>query len=106
MTAEEADIFLMRGDGIGTKLKSVSGWEPDDGNNSGDNESGFNALPGGHRGYDENHSFVLMGKRGAWWSRSPYDRYAFRRALLYNKSGIDRDPATRALGFSVRCVKD
>ncbi len=106
MSEEEAKIYLHRGEGIGTKLKSESGWEPDDGKNSGDNESGFNALPGGHRGYDENHSFVLMGERGAWWSRSPSGRAAFRRALFYNKSGIDRDPATRALGFSVRCVKD
>ncbi len=106
MTAEEAAIFLLRGEGIGTKLKSETGWEPVDGKNLGSNETGFNALPGGHRGYDENHSFVLMGERGAWWSSTPSGRYAFRRALYHDKSGIDRDPATRALGFSVRCVKD
>ena len=106
MSEEEADVFLLRAEGVGTKLKSESGWEPVDGKNLGSNESGFNALPGGHRGYDKNHSFELMGKRGAWWSSTPTGRYAFRRALYYDKSGIDRDPATRALGFSVRCVKD
>lgn len=106
MSAEEIEIWYMRGEGMGIKLKSESGWEPDDVNNLGTNETGFNALPGGHRGYDENHSYVLLGKRGAWWSRSPDGRYSWRRALLYNKSGIDRDLATRTLGFSVRCVKD
>lgn len=106
MSAKEAAVFLLRGEGVGTKLKSKSGWEPVDGKNLGTNETGFNALPGGHRGYDENHSYVELGRRGAWWSNTQDGPYAFRRALYYDKSGIDRDPATRALGFSVRCVKD
>jgi len=106
MSAEEAAKLLLRGEGIGTKLKSETGWKPLDGKNIGTNESGFNALPGGHRGYDANHSYVLLGERGAFWSSTPDGRYALRRALYYDKAGIDRDPATRALGFSVRCVKD
>ena len=106
MTADEVNIMLYRGEDIGTKLKSESDWELDNGKNHGNNESGFSALPGGHRGYDDNHSFVDMGERGAWWSRSPDGRYSWRRAVYYNKSGIDRDLATRTLGFSVRCIKD
>jgi uncharacterized protein (TIGR02145 family) len=49
LSAEEAAIFLLRGEGIGTKLKSKTGWEPVDGKNLGSNETGFNALAGGHR---------------------------------------------------------
>lgn len=94
------------GEGLGTRLKRESGWKPDDSTAIGNHESGFNALPGGHRGYDANHLYVEMGTRGAWWSRSSDGKYSWRRALLYNQSGIDRDLATRTLGFSVRCVKD
>lgn len=54
---------------MGTKLKSESDWELDNGKNYGDNESGFSALPGSHRVFYNgsfNVSFVDMGKRGAW----------------------------------------
>ena len=105
MTADDANIFLHRGGGIGTKLKSENDWKLDDGTDHGDNLTGFNALPGGYRLFYDS-TFVDMGKRGSWWSSTLDGQYAFRRSLFYNKSGIDRDLATRANGFSVRCVKD
>ncbi len=49
MTKKEADETGWRGDGIGTKLKSTSGWES---NGNGTNASGFNALPAGSRDSD------------------------------------------------------
>lgn len=32
--------------------------------------------------------------------------YAFRRCIVNDKTGIDRDAATLSLGFSVRCIKN
>ena len=104
MTEEETEITLLRGDGQGTKLKSEDGWEVENGKLAGYNETGFNGLPGGFRLWDG--TYIDMGKRGSWWSSTPFDIYAVRRTLFLNESGIDRDPATRTLGFSIRCVKD
>jgi len=105
MTADETEIFLMRGEGMGTKLKSESDWELDKKGNSDYNVTGFNALPSGYR-YFYDGSFTNKGKRGSWWSSTPEGPYAMRRCLFLNKSGIDRDPATCANGFGVRCVQD
>ena len=44
MSAEEADIFYMRGEGMGTKLKSETGWAPDPDCNLMNNED-FPAYP-------------------------------------------------------------
>lgn len=105
MTPEEVKIWLMRGDGEGTMLKNASQWEMDKGEKQGYNSSGFNALPAG---FLNSHSgaFTDLGKRASWWSSTPSDQYAIRRTLFNNKTGIDRDPATRTLGFSVRCIKN
>jgi uncharacterized protein (TIGR02145 family) len=105
MTEEEAKIIQYRGEGMGTKLKSETEWEVNNGQNHGYNSTGFNALPGGYRLFYDG-TFTDQGIRASWWSSTPDGSYAMRRTLFYNKSGIDRDPATRTLGFSVRCVKD
>ena len=105
MTEEEVKIIQYRGDGEGTKLKSETEWEVNNGENQDYNTTGFNALPGGFRLFTDS-TFTDLGIRASWWSSTPDGRYAMRRTLFYDKSGIDRDPATRALGFSVRCVKD
>ncbi len=90
LSAEEVKIMLDRGEGAGTKLKD---------------ETGFNALPGGFW-HSYNGTFEDLGRRASWWSSTPQDRYAMRRTLFFDKTTINRDPATRTLGFSVRCIKD
>ena len=105
MTEEEVKIIQLRGEGAGTKLKNENAWEFNNSENHGYNITGFNALPSGIRLFNDG-SFFELGKRTSWWSSTPDGKYAMRRALFYGKSGIDRDPATRTLGFSVRCVKD
>ena len=90
LSAEEVKIMLDRGEGAGTVLRDANG---------------FNALPGGFwHSYQE--TFEDLGKRASWWSSTPFDRYAMRRTLFYDKTTINRDPATRTLGFSVRCIED
>ncbi len=90
LSAEEVKIMLDRGEGAGTKLRD---------------ESGFKALPGGFWN-SHNRTFEDLGKRASWWSSTPWDHYAMRRTLFFDKTTINRDPATRSLGFSVRCIKD
>jgi len=105
MTAKEIDIFYYRGDGFGNKLKSESGWENKNNENCDINETSFSALPGGYRIFYDS-SFVEMGIRGSWWASTLDGKYAFRRSLFNNKSGIDRDLATTTNAFSIRCIKD
>jgi len=105
MTDEETKIFYYRGDGVGTKLKSKSDWIAVEGINQGSNLTGFRGLPAGFRIFYDS-SFVEKGQRGSWWSRTKDGKYAFRRSLFSNKTGIDRDLATTTNAFSVRCLKD
>lgn len=95
-----------RGEGIGNKLKSQKGWQLYNGRNYGNNQSGFNALPGGYLTfYDKTYS--LEGEYGNWWSATPKgEKYAFGRSLNYNESKVCRFTDDKNYGCSVRCVKD
>lgn len=106
MTATEANESGYRGEGIGKKMKSATGWELHEGKNYGNNESGFNALPGGYR-YAYDGSFRNAGEGGYWWSSTPDgSEDAWRRDLLYDGGGVGRDAGGRTGGYSVRCLKD
>jgi uncharacterized protein (TIGR02145 family) len=97
------------GDDEGYKMKSVEGWDDEDGefqNLNGDNSSGFNALPGGSRSDDggfssvRNDAFFCSANEIDFtnaWSRLLHGYYGVvRRYLRYNKS----------FGASVRCLRD
>jgi uncharacterized protein (TIGR02145 family) len=105
MTDEETKIFYYRGDGVGTKLKSKSDWIELEGIDQGSNMTGFSGLPAGFRIFYDS-SFVERWQRGSWWSSTKDGKYAFRRSLFNDKTGIDRDLATTSNAFSVRCLKD
>jgi len=79
------------------------GWFPP--NLGATNSSGFTALPGGTR--DSYGDFKYMRATGFWWS-SPVSSgsNAWNRALNCRLSYIGRYNNARALGFSVRCVRD
>ncbi len=67
------------------------------------NETGFTALPGGHReGY--------MHSIGYWWSATSvdneYSQYAWSRNMDYDYSDVFRGKVFKTYGYSVRCVKD
>lgn len=90
----------------GKKLKSASGWKLYEGKNYGNNESGFNALPGGCR-YDSDGSFDDAGTDGLWWSSTPNEsEYAWIRSLDYYDGKVYRRKDYRKTSFSVRCAKD
>jgi uncharacterized protein (TIGR02145 family) len=83
----------------GTKLKSREGWI---GKGNGNNESGFNALPGGV----SNGS--LIGEYSAWWTDSLFDApsFAWYVYLSYQHGFLGFYDQYRDQFFYVRCVKD
>jgi uncharacterized protein (TIGR02145 family) len=109
LSVDEADIFLYRGEGKGTKLKNQTGWTKNYSWDPGYNTFGFDALPAGYRTFSDG-SFLEKGTSARWWTSTTEiwkgNTYAFRRCLVNDKTGIDRDAATLSLGFSVRCIKN
>jgi uncharacterized protein (TIGR02145 family) len=87
------------GNGAGTLLKSVTGW---DDNRVNTDKYGFSALPGGYR---------VLGKfegdehRCCWWSATEYSSYyAMAKQIWLEDVWEKRWP--KECGFSVRCLKD
>jgi len=89
----------------GKKLKSRNGWARDA---NGNNESGFNGLPGGIRWYFGDANFNFAGDWGCWWmapgGRSTYiGNYA---QLLSNVNQCFMGDYGYGTAASVRCVKN
>ncbi len=100
MTQTDADDTGWRGT-IGNQLKSETGWKT----NSGTNESGFNALPGGYRNFV--CTFYLAGYDGYWWSATQHSgSTAWYRNLVYYDAEVYRLSFNKSRGFSVRCLRD
>jgi uncharacterized protein (TIGR02145 family) len=93
---------FLGGDYVAVALKSsptdVPAWD-------GTNSSGFSALPGGYRSYDDG-DFDNLGNGGYWWSSSPYGLYAGVRLLVSGNSYVNGGGLDVRYGFSVRCVRD
>jgi uncharacterized protein (TIGR02145 family) len=71
---------------------------------SGSNETGFTALPGGIRNY--NGIFEDFGSIGNWWTSTEYDNSsAWCRSMNSNQNTINRFLYLKRNGLSVRCVK-
>jgi uncharacterized protein (TIGR02145 family) len=101
MSAGQANSIKWRSSGdIGKKLKAVTGWHE----NSGTDEFGFSALPGGCRGYN---GFESESYCGFFWTGSPTNGdNGWRRAICFDENGIEKNEDRRYFGCSVRCVKD
>ena len=90
----------------GGKLKETgtSHWKTP--NTGATNETGFTAVPGGHR-YRYNGNFYDTKLIGYWWSSEEDSAHtAWSRYINYNSSDIYRDYFWKHDGFSVRCIKD
>jgi uncharacterized protein (TIGR02145 family) len=69
------------------------------------NETGFSALPGGHREYGGNYTYMYWG--GGWWTSTadnPND--AWIRYLDHGTYDVWNYLEDKRYGRSVRCVKD
>ena len=101
--ANWTDLYIALG-GItvaNPKMRSTTGWSP----NSGNNSSGFTALPGGLFG--TNGQYGGLGDQAYFWSPTESDATSAYSAQLYN--GLDEvfDYAVdKNAGMSRRCVKD
>ncbi len=71
------------------------------------NESGFTGLPAGDRNWG-NGIYGSIGKYGYFWTSSEDNSstYAYFRNLYFNASIVNRSYQHKAIGFSIRCVKD
>jgi len=76
-------------------------------NQSSNNSSGFNALPGGYREsyYPARYSIVGM-YAGFWTSTESSDEYAIGRSYTYNIVEVSNYDESKSSGMSVRCIKD
>ena len=69
------------------------------------NSSGFAGLPGGGR--NASGTFGYVGNFGFWWSSTESNTTdAWARYLYYDVSFVGRGFNDKALGFSVRCLRD
>jgi uncharacterized protein (TIGR02145 family) len=73
--------------------------------NTGNNTSGFSALPGGIRDYNGSFGYI---RDGAWfWSATETDiNYAWNRSLYDLYGDVGRNFNGKSVGASVRCLKD
>lgn len=73
--------------------------------NSGTNETGFTALPGGSR--TDGGAFANKGTSGQFWSASPVlPATSYSAVLWYNSTSLTRVSSPNVSGHSVRCIKD
>jgi uncharacterized protein (TIGR02145 family) len=88
----------------GGKLKCVGYSDWGSPNTGATNETGFNALPGGLRGYDG--TFSNLGFYGNWWSASMNGINVWYRNMDYYKNYVYRNSIYMNTGFSVRCIRN
>jgi len=89
----------------GGKLKEAGTTHWRSPNTGATNETGFTALPGGHR--NSNGTFINIGDNGYWWSATESNATnAWHRVMNDNNSYVIRLNYYKEVGFSVRCVRD
>ena len=86
----------LRGDDVGTKLKSSEYWD-------GTDDYNFNTLPAGYIWY-ANGSLSGVGSISYWWSSSPSDSNAWGRYFNTSNTSVYRHTYSQASGFSIRCL--
>ncbi len=89
----------------GVKMKEAGTVHWNSPNLGATNESGFSALPGGHR--NTGGSFLERDLHAYFWSSTEFNSYAsWDRAMSYLTSQVYQYYYDKRYGFSVRCVKD
>lgn len=102
------------GNRFSKSLASAGGWavstnEGAAGNEqSTNNSSGFDGLPGGFRSYfSTSGEFSKADSGGYWWmANDSFDEMAFFWNLYFDYKHVLRDYAFKRTGLSVRCLKD
>ena len=101
MSQIDADATGWRGTDEGGKLKETEIIHWNSPNQGATNESGFTALPGGHRHHNDG-LFSCLNLNGYFWtSTNLWTRY-----LGYDQAGSNRGSSYNVNGFSIRCLKN
>jgi len=96
-------------DVAGKKLKSRIGWKNtrDGISDSGTDDFGFSALPGGKRSSGSSFRFSRAGEEGTWWSATEHnERLARTRDMTYNLESVHYGYDSKTTTYSVRCLRD
>jgi len=91
---------------VGGKLKEegILHWKIP--NKGATNETGFNAIPGGYRNYNDG-IFYSINKSCIWWSSTKYDEtYSFYWFVVFDSDQFYRGYYSKLNGDSIRCLKD
>ena len=89
----------------GGKMKSTGTQYWQSPNTDATNESGFSGLPGGYR--SSGGTFYYIGEYGYWWSSTEDSTNdAWTRHLGYGTGYAYSSNYYKAIGFSVRCLRD
>ena len=87
----------------GGKMKSTSSlWNAP--NTGADNSSGFSALPGGYRRHTG--PFQVISLNAYFWSATPVSGNARNRNMANGGISVGSGNGNKALGASVRCLRD
>jgi uncharacterized protein (TIGR02145 family) len=101
--------FLGGTDVAGGKMKETGTFHWDNPNTGATNESGFTALPGGFRGYN-NGGYMGLGYSGLFLSSTEYNsdgQIGSTYMELYADSTVTNQYSfLKYFGYSVRCLKD
>jgi uncharacterized protein (TIGR02145 family) len=104
-------MYLENSLGMTTAQQQLTGYRGTEGQDlsnevtGGTNSSGFTALLAGAR--NTAGTFISRGTNGYWWSSSESSATnALFRRLNSSQAGVRRGSNSKALGFSVRCLKD
>lgn len=98
---KELDSFL--GLSGGGKLKETGTIHWASPNTGATNETGFNGIPGGYRGF--NGSFQGIGTHGRWYSTAGRETHGRGMEVGYNYDFITLGNSPKYTGRSIRCIK-
>ncbi|MCK4920603.1 MAG: hypothetical protein KAS71_06130 [Bacteroidales bacterium] len=97
------DEIKYRGNNEAFGLKSNMDWSR---NGNGNNEYGFNSLPGGYRHYGDG-KFYNIGNYSLYWTATELsEKTAFFRSFRYEDNKINRYYDDKRSAFYIRCIKN
>lgn len=104
--ADSITVWGWHGNGVGTKMKSTTGWTTGNGTNT----SGFTALPSGYRAWN-NSQFRAVGSITYFWTATDdainnKPTVAWYRRLDGGDHRIFRATTGKVGGKSIRCIKN
>ena len=100
-------ITYLGGSGVsGGKMKETGTLHWNGPNTGANNESGFTALPGGHRYSEAGNFWGLKGYGYFWSSTESYTSIASTVILYYSNPYVSQGDTNMLYGLSVRCVMD